>query len=249
MLNYNHEADTYDVTRGGEARAAAAAAAAETLLPRGTARLADLACGTGIVTARLRRPRRKVIGIDLSPRMASIAATRLPGQIAVGDATRLPLADASADAAVMIWLLHLMDETASATTLAQAARVLRPGGVLLTTVDKNDANYAIDSDIAYLINAVRTAYATPQYDATDRVSSLAAQLDLTVTAKTTFIGKGQGRSPRQWRTKLLRGDFAWTKHASELIQLCEQLQALPDQDQPRPDPVYRLVQLTKAMRR
>jgi SAM-dependent methyltransferase len=247
MPNYDHEAGHYDATRGGDARAAAAAAAAETLLPRDTTMLADLACGTGIVTVRLNQPGRRVIGIDLAPKMASIAAARLPGQIALGDVARLPVADESMNAAVMIWLLHLMNDSTSAAALAEAARILQPGGVLLTTVDKNDANFAVDSDTIDLINPVRAAYAPPQSDAVDRVNSLATHLGLTATAQTTFIGTGQGRSPRQWRDRLLNGAFPWAAAAGEaLATLCDQLQTLPDQDQPRPDPVYRLMQLTKT---
>jgi hypothetical protein len=43
MRNYDHEAGHYDATRGGDARAEAAAAAVETLLPRDATMLADLA--------------------------------------------------------------------------------------------------------------------------------------------------------------------------------------------------------------
>ena len=65
MLDYDREAARYDATRGGDARADAAAGAIETLLPapaRGVARIADVGCGTGIVTVRLLRPGRLVLG-------------------------------------------------------------------------------------------------------------------------------------------------------------------------------------------
>ncbi|GAA4482098.1 class I SAM-dependent methyltransferase [Actinoallomurus oryzae] len=247
MLDYDREADHYDVTRGGDARAASAAAAVRALLPPDTTRLADLACGTGIVTVRLTRPGRQVIGIDLSSGMTRIAATRLPGRITIGDVTRLPLADASMDAVVMIWLLHLMNAPAGAAALTEVARVLRPGGTLLTTVDKNDAVFATDDDTTALIKPVRAAYAAPQTDATGRVTDLGAPLGLTVTGENAFPGTGQGRSPRRWREHLLAGAFTWAKAAGDdLTALCERLQALPDQDRPRPDPVYRLLRLTKV---
>lgn len=245
MLDYDREADRYDVTRGGDARAASAAAAVRALLPPDTARLADLACGTGIVTARLRRPGRQVIGIDLSSGMARIAETRLPGRITIGDVTRLPLADASVDAVVMIWLLHLMNEPASAAALTEAARVLRPGGTLLTTVDKNDAVFAAGGDVTALIEPVRAARAAPGTDATGRVTDLAGRLGLTVTGQGAFPGTGQGRSPRQWRERLSGSAFTWAEAAGDdLTALGERLRALPDQDRPRPDPVYRLIRLT-----
>ncbi|MFD5542481.1 hypothetical protein ACFWIJ_32855, partial [Streptomyces sp. NPDC127079] len=62
MLDYDEEAGVYDATRGGEARAAAAANAVLGLIPDRTGqpggssgrpgRLLDLGCGTGIVTRR-----------------------------------------------------------------------------------------------------------------------------------------------------------------------------------------------------
>nr|WP_324605751.1 methyltransferase domain-containing protein [Streptomyces sp. NRRL B-24484] len=76
MLDYDGEAATYDATRGGEERAGAAAL------------LVDVACGTGIVTARLRRPGRTVLGVDRSGGMAAVAAGRLPGHVLLGDAGR-----------------------------------------------------------------------------------------------------------------------------------------------------------------
>jgi ubiquinone/menaquinone biosynthesis C-methylase UbiE len=247
MLDYDREADHYDATRGGDVRAASAAAAVLALLPYDTARLADLACGTGIVTARLGGPGRWVIGVDLSAGMARVAAARLPHRITIGDVTRLPLADASLDAVVMIWLLHLMNGPAGAAALTEAARVLRPGGSLLTTVDKNAAVFAVGGDTTALVKPVRAAYAAPETDATDRVTDLAGRLGLTVTAQTTFTGTGQGRTPRQWRERLLDGAFAWAEAAGDdLTALCERLEALPDQDRPRADPVYRLIRLTKS---
>ena len=56
MLDYDHEAERCDVTRGGEARARAAADAIESLIPVSAATAADVGCGTGIVTARLLGP-------------------------------------------------------------------------------------------------------------------------------------------------------------------------------------------------
>ena len=75
MLDYDREAAQYDATRGGDARAEAAADAIQALLPAaGTARIADVGCGTGIVTVRLLRPGLPVAGIDRSARMAAVAA-------------------------------------------------------------------------------------------------------------------------------------------------------------------------------
>ncbi len=139
MIDYDGEARDYDASRGGEERAQAAAAALERLLPQGPCTLLDIACGTGIVTRRLLRPERKVLGVDRSPGMLGLAAQRVPKGVVCGDATRLPLASDRVDAVVIVWLLHLLPD--AAVVLAEAARVLRPGGVLITTVDKDDAYF------------------------------------------------------------------------------------------------------------
>ena len=173
MLDYDREAAHYDATRGGDARASAAAEAIEVLLRQaggGAARIADLACGTGIVTVRLARPGRSVTGIDRSAGMAAVAAGGLPGRIAVGDVTRLPLAAGSADAVTMVWLLHLLSAAACVQAMAEAARVLRPGGLLITTAGKNDAEFAPPAgDATAILAPVRARFGRAQTDAMDRV--------------------------------------------------------------------------------
>ncbi len=87
MVDYDREAIRYDATRGGDARADAAAEAIETLLPLAAgagARIADVGCGTGIVTVRLARPGRSVLGIDRSAGMAGVAAGRLQAGLCWG---------------------------------------------------------------------------------------------------------------------------------------------------------------------
>ncbi|MER5640198.1 class I SAM-dependent methyltransferase [Kitasatospora sp. NPDC002227] len=248
MLNYDDEAVGYDAGRGGEARAAAAAAAVRELVPEGAVWLADLACGTGIVTARLAAPGREVVGVDISAGMLRFAAGRLPGRVLQGDATRLPLGENTLDAVVMVWLLHLMDEATALAAFGEAARVVRPGGVLVTTVDKADAAYLEPSDVAGLIAPVRARCSRPNADGLARLTARAAELGLRPTGQAGFTGLGQGRSPQEWRSSLLAGRFDWTASpagAAELPGLCERLAALPGQDVPRPDPVYRVVSFTK----
>lgn len=236
VLDYDHEAASYDATRGGEPRAAAAAEAITALLPATSRSIVDLACGTGIVTARL--PGR-VLGVDRSTGMASVAATRLPGRIAIGDATRLPLAACSADAVTTIWLLHLLSLAESAAAIGEAARVLRPGGVLITTVNKSDASFRDDDDAAALIRRFRLSPGRSAPDDQAWVRQTGAEHGLTPAGTATFRGLGQGKSPRGWR-EWLRG--GWIEYAPPLEQA---LAALPDQDRARPDPVYTLLALRK----
>src|SRR2546421_450615 len=82
-----------------------------------------------IVSTRLRAPGRVVVGVDRSAGMLAHAMPRLDGRALRGDATRLPFADASVDAVTFMWLLHLVPAEVVAGAVAEAARVLRPGGV------------------------------------------------------------------------------------------------------------------------
>ncbi|WP_336212270.1 class I SAM-dependent methyltransferase [Nonomuraea sp. LPB2021202275-12-8] len=245
MLDYDREAACYDETRGGGARADAAVEAIERLLPPGGRVVVDVACGTGIVTGRLRRPGRHVAGVDRAAGMAGVAAARLPGGVVLGDAARLPVQDGSVDAVTMIWLLHLLDPAACAAVLAEAARVLRPGGVLITTVDKNDAAYHTGGDTSDLLRPVRDRHAPAQSDALGRVLEVCSGLGVAMAGRTTFAGLGQGRSPRMWCELIHESWWAPRVDPATLAELGRRLGELPDQDRPRADPVYTLVALVK----
>ncbi|QFY12240.1 methyltransferase domain-containing protein [Nonomuraea phyllanthi] len=135
MLDYDLEAGHYDETRGGLPRARAAADAVCRLVPGGGT-LLDVACGTGLVTGELAGRGLRVLGVDASAGMARIAAGRV--DVVLGDGRALPVRDGSVDAVSTIWLLHLLDD--ARPMIAEAARVLRRGGVFVTTVDKRAAH-------------------------------------------------------------------------------------------------------------
>ncbi|MDP2872575.1 MAG: methyltransferase domain-containing protein, partial [Bacillota bacterium] len=97
----------------------------------------DLCTGTGLLARRiaLRRPDVRVHGLDLDAAMIA-EARRLNGGIAncsfsVGDVTELPADDASVDAVTCALGLHEMPAADVPRALAEAWRVLRPGGQLL----------------------------------------------------------------------------------------------------------------------
>lgn len=240
MLDYDKEADAYDITRGGEPRAAAAADAVLGLVPEGARRLLDVACGTGIVTRRLAgaRPELRVAGADLTYGMARMAAARLPGAIVLADSRRLPFPDGVFDAVTSVWLLHLVDDTDDVRSIvAECARVLRPGGVYVTTVDKAAA-HDVGSDIdAVLVPRPRR----PAPDAGPRVEAYAAAQGLVDAGRARFPGRGQGRSPRRTAADLRRGWFTLLPPGDPRTDaLAARLEALPDQDRPRADPVFAL---------
>lgn len=246
MLDYDKEAHAYDATRGGEPRAAAAAAAVLGLVPADTRRLLDVACGTGIVTRRLAeaRPTTRVTGADLTYGMASVAAARLPGAVVLADSRALPFPDGAFDAVTSVWLLHLFDEPEDVrAAVAECARVLRPGGVYVTTVDKAAA-HDVGSDIDAVL-APRPRRPAP--DAAPLVESYAAAHLLHPAGRARFPGRGQGRSPRRTAADLRRGWFTLLPPGDPLTErFAARLESLPDQELPRADPVFGVRAFRKA---
>ena len=174
MLDYDAEAATYDETRGGTARAEAAAEAVASLLAPG--RVLDVAGGTGLVALGLARRGVDVLVLDRSAGMLALAADRLPGRVLQGDALRLPIGDGVLGGVLLMWLLHLLDD--ADPVLAEAARVLRPGGVLVTSVDKAAAHGWRDADPT---------------DAERTVVAQAARHGLVVADHGSYTGHGLGR--------------------------------------------------------
>ncbi|MFI5660267.1 class I SAM-dependent methyltransferase [Streptomyces sp. NPDC051684] len=228
MLDYDEEANRYDATRGGEPRARAAADAVLALVPENAHTLLDLACGTGIVTRHLTREGLRPFGVDRAAAMLRGAAPRLSGAVCQADVRRLPFADDTFDAVSAVWLLHLLPD--AAPVVAEAARVLRPGGVFVTTVDKAAAHLG-GSDICALVaphGRRRLA------DATARITQLAAEHGLHPHGSAGFTGHGQGRVP----AKLAREVRAGRIYPKGGEDLAAHLEALPNQQTARPDPVY-----------
>ena len=91
----------------------------------------DVGCGQGIDLVRYARAGARATGVDLTPRhvelaQAHLAAMQLPGTAVVGDAERLPFADAMFDRVSSNGVLHHTPDIAAA--LREIRRVLRPGG-------------------------------------------------------------------------------------------------------------------------
>ncbi|MGU3544070.1 class I SAM-dependent methyltransferase [Methylobacterium sp. A52T] len=102
----------------------------ESLAPLAGKRVVDIGCGPGTLARRLVDAGARVTGID--PGTAALARARdaVPEarfEAATGEA--LPFPDASFDGAVMLNSLHHVPDPAAA--LAEAARVLVPGGLLV----------------------------------------------------------------------------------------------------------------------
>jgi len=90
--------------------------------------LVDLGCGAGLMAPHAARLGYRHVGVDLGARALGLATQH--GVLAVqADVARLPLADATADVVAAGEILeHVPDLPA---TVAEACRVLRPGGTLV----------------------------------------------------------------------------------------------------------------------
>lgn len=131
---FDRAAGFYDATRGFppgvEGRVAEAFVVAGGLGPASC--VLEVGIGTGRIALPLAERVGRVIGVDRSqPMLAKLVEKRgaRPVALARGDATRLPLRDGSVDAAVGVHVFHLIPGWRA--VLAELARILRPGGVLL----------------------------------------------------------------------------------------------------------------------
>ena len=95
--------------------------------------VADLGCGTGDAAERLAPVVSEVVAVDRERAMLEASRKRLAEfdniRFVEGDLLDLDLKSESVDAAVMMLVLHHLREPSAA--VAEAARILRPGGVLL----------------------------------------------------------------------------------------------------------------------
>jgi len=99
-------------------------------LPRDGGQVLDVATGTGLVAEALLARGFRVTGLDQSPGMLANARARFDDRVELVEASAdaLPFPDASFDHLTFTYLLRYVDDPGA--TLAELARVVRPGGTV-----------------------------------------------------------------------------------------------------------------------
>jgi SAM-dependent methyltransferase len=122
-LSFGQVAGAYEQGRPGYP-----SEAVQWLLPAGPVVVADVGAGTGKLSSVLAGAGHTVIAIEPDEGMLTALARLHPGlESRLGNGERLPLPDQSVDAITYGQAWHWVDVEAAS---AEAARVLRPGGVL-----------------------------------------------------------------------------------------------------------------------
>lgn len=235
--SFDSIAPFYDASRGGEERGRRFAEAIGGVLDAGRP-VVEVGVGTGVVALGLMQRGFTVAGIDVSEPMLRVAAGRIGGRVARGDATGLPLADASIDQMYSVWLLHLVP---AAAVLREAARVLRRDGryavvssVKDTAAPGDDAGAVLDD----LMRSLDPDWTAGRLDGIEAVTALVPDAGLAV-ASAGVIGNPFTQTPLELIGRIEARAY------SRLVNLDEdrrrdvvepalaRLRALPDQSRPR----------------
>jgi SAM-dependent methyltransferase len=175
---YDAGADAY-----GDAPDRLFGALAEALLVRGPGwrglLVLDVGAGTGTATRRLAAAGATAVPMDAAVGMLAVARGRCGCRPVAGDATALPVRSGAVDAVVMGFLLNHLPHPEIA--LAEAGRVVRPGGWVLASTWAREN----DHPVKHVVEAALTArgWTPPQWYAelkqqsallTDTAAGLAA---------------------------------------------------------------------------
>ncbi len=110
-----------------------------------------------VEAARVAGPGGRVVCVDVQPGMIAVLDERLRrehaenARPAVGDATRLPLADGSIDAAFLVFVLGEIPDRPAA--MAELRRVMKPGGVISVMETWTDSDYQLEASAEDLFRA------------------------------------------------------------------------------------------------
>jgi len=138
-------------------------------LPAADKRIVDVGCGTGGLVRSLAKRGARVTGIEVLPEILAVAMSRprVGGeQYLQGHAQSLPLLDGVMDAVIFNASLHHVPEGAMGKALAEAWRVLKPGGCLYVDEPIPEGEYfrlnrLVEDETAILARAQETLSRAP----------------------------------------------------------------------------------------
>ena len=230
---FDRVADSYDRTRGGEARAERYADALAPHLEPGVPTL-DVGVGTGIVAAALTRRGFPFLGVDLSPEMLRKAQQRLGNRVVLGNARRLPVREAGVHQALSVWVLHVSGDVPG--VLAEVARAIEPGGRYV--ILPGGGQQPLD-EIGRRNNALERALDPERRrdDSAERVAALAPaagfRLQTTVDHEWTWEEAPTAVADRlEARSMSYLWDVDDDRFEQHAVPLIEWLRSLPDPERP-----------------
>lgn len=232
-VSFDRIADRYDQTRGGFKRGAEMLADITPWLRPGA--VLEVGVGTGLIAAALAGAGVATLGVDISPRMAERARDRLGGRVAVGDARRLPVRPSCVANVLFVWALHLVGDTAAA--LAEAARVVQPGGRVIAV---HGAPRPDHTDISEALATLNAGPRRTRTDTDEALATAATSAGLTVTHNGPSQPYPLSQSPNEVADLIEERVWSYLWRLDEdqwqalVVPALAALRALPEPDRPRP---------------
>ncbi|GAA2623352.1 hypothetical protein GCM10010399_63250 [Dactylosporangium fulvum] len=230
--SFDRIADRYDDRRGGAERAVVLAAEIQPWLVPGT--VLEVGVGTGIVSAALRALGVTVVGVVLSAGMLRHARQRLGPTVARADATALPVADNAVDNVVFVTALHAIGDVYGA--LAEAARVVRPGGRVVAV--HGIPRRTPDDDLTTAV-APLGPLRDDRPDTAATLDGAASAADLSPAGVAWVASTGFAESPNEFAKSIEERlwSYLWnvddTTWRTVVTPVIDRLRALSDPDRPR----------------
>lgn len=153
-LSFGARAALYDRVRPSYPPGVLSLLFADLQAEQGRYRIVDVGAGTGKLTAVLAAAGWDVDAVEPDLGMRAMLTARLPGiRVHAGRGEAMPLPDGSVDAVVYGQAWHWVDDVAGAQ---EAARVLRPGGVLAMLWNYEDEATGWVGELGRLVGSPRS---------------------------------------------------------------------------------------------
>ena len=174
-----------DVTTEAPLDRAVLTAFVEMVMQAGDGHVAEVGCGAGRVTAHLAGVGLQVVGLDVSPGMATVARSRHPHlAFAVAHAAALPLRPgALAGLAAWYSLIHMPTELLPGV-LTEFARVMRPGAPVVLAFQSGEGE-RVDRATSYGHPVPLSYYRHRTQDVADVLGGAGFALHATVRREAT----------------------------------------------------------------